>query len=184
MGTTRTSEPESLNIGTPFQMTLEAVGTPAADSCQIDCFAAHFHSSPLARPTICLPGHIYWVAASPSLKSGPSTRATKPTSDPGRMVPPVRIDQSRGLVSVLFSFVLRLADLRGFDQCRSPRPEVANREPQKKLYICVVSQALKRVLKNCLFFGVNIHAYEDMGPIGKVRLRPENIYDRNSKLRL
>ena len=29
LGTTRTSEPESLNIGTPFQMTLEAVGTPA-----------------------------------------------------------------------------------------------------------------------------------------------------------
>ena len=27
MGTDRTSEPESLNIGTPFQMTLEAVGT-------------------------------------------------------------------------------------------------------------------------------------------------------------
>ena len=32
MGTTRTSEPESLNIGTPFQMTLEAVGTPSARS--------------------------------------------------------------------------------------------------------------------------------------------------------
>ena len=35
LGTTRTSEPESLNIGTPFQMTLEAVGhssdkTPSA----------------------------------------------------------------------------------------------------------------------------------------------------------
>ena len=43
MGTDRTSEPESLNIGTPFQMTLEAVGTPPSDSrCRPENCSAEF----------------------------------------------------------------------------------------------------------------------------------------------
>jgi len=50
MGTTRTSEPESLNIGTPFQMTLEAVGTPLARRRQPNnCFAG-FPVCPSAAP--------------------------------------------------------------------------------------------------------------------------------------
>ena len=40
----RTSEPASLNIGTPFQMTLKAVGNPAGRLRQKNCPAAYFRT--------------------------------------------------------------------------------------------------------------------------------------------